>query len=89
MKVKQLTSSCKSLYGNLGLTEMAAMNWHTISDNILKIQSLSGLSFTYKIGASWGLNQMTDTDGDGVTDLVFLAVDGGKQGASCIIKHIT
>ncbi|MCY8042071.1 hypothetical protein MOC47_21430 [Bacillus spizizenii] len=38
MKVKQLTSSCKSLYGNLGLTEMAAMNWHTISDNILKFK---------------------------------------------------
>ncbi|MCY7796089.1 hypothetical protein MOD48_19945 [Bacillus spizizenii] len=55
----------------------------------LEIQSLSGPSFTYKIGASWGLNQVTDTDGDGVTDLVFLAVDGGKQGASCIIKHIT
>ncbi|MCY9364212.1 hypothetical protein MOF33_15565 [Bacillus spizizenii] len=54
----------------------------------LEIQSLSGPSFTYKIGASWGLNQVTDTDGDGVTDLVSLAVDGGKQGVK-VLHHKT
>lgn len=30
----------------------------------LEIQNQAGFSFTYLIGASWGLYQVTDTDGE-------------------------